>query len=397
MPLDPPFDADDSQPWWQFGPPLRITVHPAAPPNPQPGIRAASEGGNDWSAAGGRPDDRVMPDGYPNDWGMSDGYPDDWIAPAPSTAQTQPVPSAQPAAINPSISNRSAASPDPYATYWATIPASRVGAMAWHPPIFPNSFGQFQLTPTTPPSTPPLPTGGLLGALANLQAAPSRPSIPAGGLLEALANLQPTPSVPASSGWRDLPSATSGAQQVPTFQPAIFSDLPFDAASGVSGQYPPHSLPGTQAGLTPAWPNQSVGTNGFLVFNANGILPPGLGATPLATSAAASFARGRSSPTASARAGSESNPFSRILNAVNPISPAFAADEEGWGFPPVIAQALAQGLIDAATAKILAERAKVLQDAQDAWKDFREVAQGRASSRTLGVALEASGVSRPQG
>jgi hypothetical protein len=102
MPLDPPFEADDSQPWWQFGPPLRITVHPAAPPNPQPGIRAASERVND-----GHPDDWVMPDGYPDDWVMSDGYPDDWIAPAPSTAQTQAVPSAQPATTNPSISNQS--------------------------------------------------------------------------------------------------------------------------------------------------------------------------------------------------------------------------------------------------------------------------------------------------
>jgi len=58
---------------------------------------------------------------------------------------------------------------------------------------------------------------------------------------------------------------------------------------------------------------------------------------------------------------------------------------------------VAQGLIDAATAKILSERAKVLKDAQDAWNDRREVAQGRASSPALGRALEASGVSRPPG
>jgi hypothetical protein len=131
------------------------------------------------------------------------------------------------------------------------------------------------------------------------------------------------------------------------------------------------------------------------VFSANGTIPPSLGATPLATTAAASFARGRSSP-AGALANTDRNPFSRFLNALNPISSASAADDEGWGFPPAIAQALAQGLIDAATARILTERAKVLQDAQDAWKDLREVAQGRASSRALARALEASGVSRPE-
>jgi hypothetical protein len=136
--------------------------------------------------------------------------------------------------------------------------------------------------------------------------------------------------------------------------------------------------------------------NGFPIFNANGTIPSSLGATSLATAAAASFARGRSSP-AGALASTDRSPFSRFLNALNPISSASAADDEGWGFPPAVAQALAQGLIDAATARILTERAKVLQEAQDAWKDLREVAQGRASSRALARALEISGVSRPEG
>ena len=68
MPLDPTFDTADSQPWWQMGPPLRITVHPAPPPSPQANNFAASQG--------------IESDGYPNDWTEPDGYPDDWIVPA---------------------------------------------------------------------------------------------------------------------------------------------------------------------------------------------------------------------------------------------------------------------------------------------------------------------------
>jgi hypothetical protein len=68
MPLDPAFDSDDSQPWWQIGPPLRITVHPASPPSPQANNSAPFQG--------------VESDGYPNDWIEPDGYPDDWITPA---------------------------------------------------------------------------------------------------------------------------------------------------------------------------------------------------------------------------------------------------------------------------------------------------------------------------
>jgi A nuclease family of the HNH/ENDO VII superfamily with conserved AHH len=54
-------------------------------------------------------------------------------------------------------------------------------------------------------------------------------------------------------------------------------------------------------------------------------------------------------------------------------------------------------LIDAATAKRLAEQQKILREAQDARRELFEVAQGRPSSRALGVALEASGVPRPEG
>jgi hypothetical protein len=120
MPLDPTFDNDDSQPWWQMGPPLRVTVHPASPPSPQANSSVASQEmesdgyPNDWIEPDGYPDDWVVPgtarpspqginngiapakaaaggavpygsiesDGYPNDWIEPDGYPNDWIAPS---------------------------------------------------------------------------------------------------------------------------------------------------------------------------------------------------------------------------------------------------------------------------------------------------------------------------
>jgi hypothetical protein len=56
-----------------------------------------------------------------------------------------------------------------------------------------------------------------------------------------------------------------------------------------------------------------------------------------------------------------------------------------------------QGLLDATTAKKFAEQQKILREAQDARRELFEVAQGRASSPALGVALEASGVPRPTG
>jgi len=110
MPLDSAFDTDDAQPWWQMGPPLRITVHPATPPGPPADNSAASQDlesdgyPNDWivparegSASQGN-DNEIVPanaatsgsvpygsidsDGYPNDWIEPDGCPSDWIVPA---------------------------------------------------------------------------------------------------------------------------------------------------------------------------------------------------------------------------------------------------------------------------------------------------------------------------
>ena len=92
---------------------------------------AGSDGIDDWFVPGQTPN--------PTD------QPDDWYVPmrAAAASMVPPAQSPQLNAANPRISNQSAAPPDPFAAYWSMIPASRVGAMAWAPPIFPNSFGQF--------------------------------------------------------------------------------------------------------------------------------------------------------------------------------------------------------------------------------------------------------------
>jgi hypothetical protein len=128
---------------------------------------------------------------FPDDWfvpGQSPGriapwspgtdhfFPDDWFVPAPlATPSIGPPPqSPQPNAANPAISNRPPARPDPFAAYWAMIPASRLTAVAWAPPIFPDAFGRFPLMPPAPAPRdfpPDFGTGGLLGAIARLPAA----------------------------------------------------------------------------------------------------------------------------------------------------------------------------------------------------------------------------------
>jgi hypothetical protein len=363
----------------------------------------------------GFPNDWFVPeaDGYPNDWFVpeADGFPNDWFVPdnqnppAPVAAppSAPPAPSLQTNATKPVPINGPAARFDPYEAFWSQVPASRVGAMAWHPPIFlsPDSFAP-QNSPSWArggpparfsnplaqflPPTYPLPglapdvgTGGILSGIPKLAAASGVASprdAAANGLLAGTTN------------W----STTSSDIAQGLLAPLRFSG-PLSTDSGVGDQDPRLPLPDpAQAPLS-----QPIDADELPISDNNGILPLNPSATPLATTGTGAPALDGSSPSNPSPAGADSTPFSRFLNALNPISPAYAADDEGFGWPPVLAQALAQGLIDAATAKRLMERAKVLQDAQDAWNDLREVAQGRASSAALARALEVSGVSRPEG
>jgi hypothetical protein len=216
----------------------------------------------------GGPDDWFVPasDGYPDDWFVpeSDGYPDDWFVPASAAGTTQPPPNSQPGTANPALTTQPAPRPDPFAAFWASIPASRAGAMAWHPPIFLNSPGQSPRPAPAPLDAPWLgPTRGPLGTLVTLPG----PNGPRYRLLGGI----PTP---VSASQTTLPSFQAGApissNSDPTVQSPIFSSLanlpgPFtpplsDPTGDIAQQFPfpdgmaldarsPHAPPGLGAPL----------------------------------------------------------------------------------------------------------------------------------------------------
>jgi hypothetical protein len=118
--------ADPAQ-WRQTSALPRIIVRP----------KQAREDGS-----GGPYDDPAL-DGI-DDWfvptrALADtSYPDDWFVPAPPATPNlgQLAAGAQADIANSGSSNLRAGPADPLAAYWSLVPASRVGAMAWHPPIF---------------------------------------------------------------------------------------------------------------------------------------------------------------------------------------------------------------------------------------------------------------------
>jgi hypothetical protein len=90
--------------------------------------------------------DGMDEDGIPNDWFVPANAgavaPNNPNMPAPAAASNPapPAPSPQPSAATLGPSNQPVPPrPDPFAAFWALIPASRVGALAWAPPIFPSS------------------------------------------------------------------------------------------------------------------------------------------------------------------------------------------------------------------------------------------------------------------
>jgi hypothetical protein len=129
----------------------QIIVHPISP-NAPPENPAGADGIDDW----------FVP--------TADGYPDDWFIPAPLATPGQSGSGAQSNAAVPPVANPPAVRPDPSAAYWSLIPASRAGAFAWHPPIFPNSAGQFPPPPAAY-DPPILPVGGLFGGIGRKLAA----------------------------------------------------------------------------------------------------------------------------------------------------------------------------------------------------------------------------------
>jgi hypothetical protein len=149
--VDSPFALGPPDPvqWQGVGTVPRIVVHPKAPPS----VPAPDDGTDNWVAPGTAFDDS----------------PDDWFVPTASALSTE---SGAQSAANPGSSNPPGRRPDPLAAYWSLIPASRAGAMAWHPPIF---LRDPPTAPASPQASPPwtglqsVPTsGGIQGGWAQL-------------------------------------------------------------------------------------------------------------------------------------------------------------------------------------------------------------------------------------
>ena len=177
MPFDPnsPFDPTDPAQWWRLQNLPQILVQPNAPPSPASG--------------------KLEDDGLPNDWFVpeADGFPNDWInpdnnapAPSPRPSAASSAPSPQP---NPAAADRSLEHLDPYHAFWSQMPASRAGAMAWHPPIFlspdpstwlppalPNAFAQFR--PAARTVAPDFGLGGIPGGFGRAIAEQARANNP---------------------------------------------------------------------------------------------------------------------------------------------------------------------------------------------------------------------------
>jgi hypothetical protein len=209
----------------------------------------------------GGPDDWFVPenDGYPNDWFVpaSDGYPDDWFVPTSAApGATQPALDPQAGTANPALTTRPAPRPDPLADFWSRVPASRVGAMAWHPPIFLNSPGQSPLAAPAPLNVPRIdPTRGVSGAPANLPGS----NVPTYGLLGGIANLlssnpaafpsfQPTGLASGNGDQPALPPLFSSLAGLPSSPPPTLLDtvrqVPIpDALFGVESNARPSVIP----------------------------------------------------------------------------------------------------------------------------------------------------------
>ena len=140
-------------------------------------------------------------DGYPDDWIKPppiDSGIDDWVGPgewymppvaampgtagqtfAPQADQSRPragtVPNSNLSAVwndpgsSPGLGSPPPPKPDPFAAYFSMIPASRLGAQAWAPPVIADSFGKF---PQPPPPELPLEvgSGGILGGIGKMLA-----------------------------------------------------------------------------------------------------------------------------------------------------------------------------------------------------------------------------------
>ena len=221
--------------------------------------------------------DGIDDDGLPNDWfvpanaGAAASNNPNAPAPAAAPNPAPPAPNPQPSAVPPGPSNQPVPPrPDPFAALWALIPASRVGALAWAPPIFPSSNPfAFQNIPAPPPpfslnsprqfpsagpspldDVPPAAANGLFGStIGRMLAARAKPYDPFeaaangiwGGIAKMIAaNAAPDPSARGFLGsLADLPVPPSA--QAASYAPYSGPLLPIDPATFQAGS-PPYAF-----------------------------------------------------------------------------------------------------------------------------------------------------------
>jgi hypothetical protein len=193
---------------------------------------------------------RIDPqDGGPDDWfvPVSDGYPDDWFVPA---VAAQPALGPQPGTADPALATRPAPRPDPLTAFLSLIPASK---WVTPPPIFPDAFGRFPLTPAAQPAIPRLDAGyRLLGGVGNL---PDASTLPTYGLFGVLKN---PPWVDAVAFPSFQGAGSASGNDVQSAPPPFLSSLanlawspPPALVDGVSNATDGSAFDSTAAGQTP--------------------------------------------------------------------------------------------------------------------------------------------------
>jgi hypothetical protein len=241
-------------------------------------------------------------DGLPNDWFVPANpgavAPNNPNMPAPAAAPNPapPAPNPQPSSATLGPSNqRAPPRPDPFAAFWALIPASRVGALAWAPPIFPSSNPfAFRNIPAPPPpfslnsprqfpsagpapfdDVPPAAANGLFGnTIGRLLAARAKPYDPFeaaangmwGGIAKMIAaNAAPDPGARGFLGsLADLPVPPSAqaASYAPYLGPFVPSDPIGFPAAGPRYPFLPSGLP-APADSTAPFSNQPPTDHGI--------------------------------------------------------------------------------------------------------------------------------------
>jgi hypothetical protein len=268
MPFDP--DSPDPSELARIRALPHIVVHPKPPPNSPP-----ADGIDDWYVPGNPrtyaplPDDWYVPYAAPN---ANAGLSNPPAAPSANGPAAPPIP----------FANLRSAAPNPFANAPAPFSAAQLGAMAWHPPIFPGDGSAFhpsifstaawpqQSSPPAAPAAAPDPTTapGWLAQFAS-PAAPwssdipsamfSRdPSLPAGGLFGS----DPDPTSPfAGPPGRSNPPAAPVANW-PVAPPIPFADdwslIPASRAGAEGGLLGQLATLGAPPPITPPWPQGGV-------------------------------------------------------------------------------------------------------------------------------------------